>query len=67
MFFKKNADTHTLVFTTEWLVMGTEAHEAFFKIASDATLLADMEHVTFDVNTTFPFSEDKISAKDYFL
>ena len=40
------------VLTTEWLVMGTKAHEALCKIISDATLLADMEHITFDVNTT---------------
>ena len=39
--------------TTEWLVMGTEAHEALCKMISDATLLADIEHVTCDVNTTF--------------
>ena len=52
MLFIKNAHTHTLVFTTEWLVMGTEAHEALCKIISDPTLLADMKHVTFDVNTT---------------
>ena len=52
MLFIKNAHTHTFVFTTEWLVMGTEAHEALCKIISDATLLADMDSVTFDVNTT---------------
>ena len=38
--------------TTEWLVMGTEAHKALCKIIFEATLLADMEHVTFDVDTT---------------
>ena len=42
------------VLITEWLVMGTEADEALCKIISDATLLADMEHVTFDMNTTLP-------------
>ena len=40
-----------IVVTTEWLAMGTEAHEALCKIISEATLLPDMEHVTFDVNT----------------
>ena len=40
------------VLTIEWLVIGTEAHEALCKIISDATLLADMDSVTFDVNTT---------------
>ena len=33
--------------------MGTETQEALYKIISEATLLADMENVTFDVNTTF--------------
>ena len=33
--------------------MGTETQEALYKIISEATLQADMENVTFDVNTTF--------------
>ena len=57
------------VLTTEWLVMGTKAHEALCKIISDATMLADMEHVIFDVNTTLQevFHSLKISAKEHFL
>ena len=45
--------------------MGTETQEALYKIISEATLLADMENVTFDVNATF--LEVKISTKEYFL
>ena len=55
VFYKECAhpplDENTMI-TTEWLVMGTEAHEALCKIIFEATLLADMEHVTFDVDTT---------------
>ena len=55
LFYKECAhpplDENTLLIT-EWLVMGAKAHEALCKIISDATLLAYMEHVTFDVNTT---------------
>ena len=54
VFYKECAHPHldeNTVLATEWLVMGTKAHEALCKIISDAALLADMEHVTIDVNT----------------
>ena len=72
VFYKECAypplDVNTAL-TTEWLVIGAEAHEALCKIVSEATLLADVEHVTFDVNTTLMevFHSLKISAKEYFF
>ena len=47
----------------QWLEMGSAAHEKLVKIISDKTLVADLEHMTEQVNTTLleVFQAKKIS------